>query len=209
MEHRSDLTGHLERIAARRQSLAGELGTILGPHSRFVWEIGAGHGHFLTSFAQAHPEKLCLGVDLRLERVERAERKRERAALTNLHFLRGDAELFLEALPLGATIEMIFMLFPDPWPKLRHHKHRLLKPSFLTALASRCMPGAPIYFRTDFEPYFAEVKSLLSEDPHWRLEPDDTVWPWTESTVFQQRAPTFHSLVACRRGGVEASGRPD
>jgi len=199
MEHRSDLAGHLGRIAARRQGLAAELASVLGSDSRFVWEIGAGHGHFLTSFAQAHPEKLCLGVDLRLERVERAERKRERAALANLHFLRGDAELFLDALPPGAAIEMVFMLFPDPWPKLRHHKHRLLKPAFLTALAARCEPGAPFYFRTDFEPYFAEVKSLLSEDPSWRLEPDDTVWPWTESTVFQERAPTFHSLVARRR----------
>jgi tRNA (guanine-N7-)-methyltransferase len=89
------------------------------PDRAFVWELGCGHGHFLTAYAAAHPDQLCLGVDLSGERVARAQRKQHRAQLENLYFLRADARLFLEALPPTAKCSAIYVLFPDPWPKLR------------------------------------------------------------------------------------------
>jgi tRNA (guanine-N7-)-methyltransferase len=189
---------HLARLAARRDALSAELARWLPAGARFVWEIGCGHGHFLTAYAAAHRDELCVGVDTELDRIRRAIRKQERAQLPNLHFLRTEARLFLETLPADATLAAVFILFPDPWPKRRHHKHRLLQEEFFSALAVRAGQGTPFYFRTDHAEYFLEVETLLRAHPDWRLAPDEP-WPFEEATVFQQKAPAHHSLVALRR----------
>jgi tRNA (guanine-N7-)-methyltransferase len=163
-----------------------------------VWEIGCGHGHFLTAYAAAHPAGFCVGVDTKAERVARAERKRERAGLANLRFVRAEARMFLEALPPGAPLGAVFVLFPDPWPKRRHHKHRLLGEDFFRALAERAGEGMPFYLRTDHEPYFREVAALLAAHPDWRLLPDEA-WPFEHATVFERRGAAHFSLVARRR----------
>ena len=118
------LTARILVIRERREALREVLGRILGPESRFVWEIGSGHGHFLAAYARTHPGKVCVGIDIASDRVARADRKRERALLGNLHFIRADAEDFLASMPDGARFTAVFILFPDPWPKRRHHKNR-------------------------------------------------------------------------------------
>ncbi|HWA09923.1 MAG TPA: tRNA (guanosine(46)-N7)-methyltransferase TrmB [Opitutaceae bacterium] len=189
---------HLERMAFRRASLRDALKTILPVGTPpFVWEVGCGHGHFLAAYAQAHPGELCVGIDVIRERIVRADRKRERARLANLHFVRAEAGMFLETLPETAAFSAIYILFSDPWPKQRHHKHRLMQPDFLTAAAARSGQGTRLYFRTDHEPYFVEAMDMLKNHPSWRLM--DEVWPFEAATVFQQRAPTHQSLVASRR----------
>lgn len=184
-------------IEQRRSALQQRVQAILPPNAEFVLEIGCGHGHFLAAYAAAHPDRICIGIDLIGERIARAERKRDRARLANLHFLQAEARLFLETVPGHARIGAVFVLFPDPWPKLRHNKHRIIQPSFLAALAARAVPRCPLYFRTDFEPYFAAARAAFAEDPHWELEPEP--WPFEFATVFQQRAPSFQSLVARNR----------
>ena len=96
------------RLKDRRDQLQAEVAGILPPGSRFVLEIGSGHGHFLTAFTQANPDRQCVGIDLQLERVARANRKRDRAKLPNLHFLRGDVAMLLEVLPPGVLADLIF-----------------------------------------------------------------------------------------------------
>ncbi|MEN9662132.1 MAG: hypothetical protein RL324_1081 [Verrucomicrobiota bacterium] len=168
------------------------------PHGGpFVLEVGSGHGHFLTAFAEANPGRVCVGIDLEQDRVTRSVRKRDRAKLGNLNFLRGDAAMLLEVLPAEAAADLIFVLFPDPWPKLRHHKHRIMQAHFLTSLANKTLPGSQLCFRTDFEPYFRAVEETIRAHPNWTLA--DAPWPFELSTVFQQRAAVFHSLVALRR----------
>ena len=191
---------HLALVAQRRADLRVALARVLAPDARFVGEIGCGHGHFLTAYAAAHPRELCLGFDLRAERIARAERKRERAGRANLHFIHAAADDFLATLPAGAGFSAIFMLFPDPWPKLRHHKNRLIQPAFLDALAARAGQGTRLYFRTDHGGYFAHASAVLAAHPAWRLDPA-APWPFEEPTVFQQRAPGYHSLVAVRTAG--------
>ena len=85
----------------RREALRHLLGEMMPPKAAFVWEIGSGHGHFLAAYARAHPEKLCIGIDIASERIGRAERKRERGRIGNLHFIRADAEDFLASTPEG------------------------------------------------------------------------------------------------------------
>jgi tRNA (guanine-N7-)-methyltransferase len=185
------------RLDERRGKLRAEMSAILPHGGPFVLEVGSGHGHFLTAFAEANPGRVCVGIDLEQDRVTRSVRKRDRAKLGNLNFLRGDAAMLLEVLPAEAAADLIFVLFPDPWPKLRHHKHRIMQGHFLTSLANKTLPGSQLCFRTDFEPYFRAVEETIRAHPDWTLA--DAPWPFELSTVFQQRAAVFHSLVTLRR----------
>lgn len=183
-------------LADRRQEVQRQLDPILATHPRFLCEVGCGHGHFLTAYAAAHPGTTCIGIDLEEKRIARAVRKRDRAKLTNLHFIRAEAGLFLEALPVSAEISHLFLLFPDPWPKLRHHKHRLIRPAFLAAAAAHAAPGCRLYFRTDYRPYFDDALAVVRDSPPW--QPVEEPWPFEFETVFQSRAPSHHSFIARR-----------
>jgi tRNA (guanine-N7-)-methyltransferase len=185
-------------VAHRRDQLGIQLPRILSQNGPFVWEIGCGHGHFLTAYAAAHPSEQCVGIDIAPERIARAVRKQERSRLKNLHFLLASADDFLASIPPGRTVGAIFILFPDPWPKRRHHKNRLMKREFLDAVAAAAERGAPLYFRTDHEPYFREAAAILGENPAWSPS-KETLLPLEEPTVFQKRAPRHFTLVAARR----------
>jgi len=190
---------YLAVLNERRRVLQAELSRILLPGRAFVWEVGSGHGHFLAAYAAAHPERLCIGVDIASERIERALRKRDRARLGNLHFIRADARFFLQSLSPGPLISDLFVLFPDPWPKARHHKHRLLQPNFLMAAADAARPGCRLHFRTDFRPYFDEACGAVRASRQWELLPATTAWSFEFSTVFQNRAAQHDSFIARRR----------
>jgi tRNA (guanine-N7-)-methyltransferase len=187
---------------ARRESRFVELRAFLDETLRgktqLTLEIGCGHGHYLTAYAAAHPDAFCLGIDLLKDRIARAGRKRDRARLTNLVFLEAEAREFLDALPPGVRLKDIFILFPDPWPKRRHHKNRILQPDFLSALAKKAGQGAHLCFRTDYEPYYADAHKTVAAHSDWTLE-DPAAWPFELETVFQSRAASYHSLIATRK----------
>ncbi len=187
----------LARIRERRAALRVELASLLPPAQALVWEIGSGHGHFLVQYAQAFPAKFCVGVDIIRDRLNRSGKKRDRAKLTNCHFVQAEAREFLAALPAGVSLREIWVLFPDPWPKKRHHKNRILQADFLEALASRAGEGTSLYFRTDHTGYFAAVAALIPTLKTWRLDPT-APWALEPETVFQARAPAYQSLVAVR-----------
>jgi tRNA (guanine-N7-)-methyltransferase len=190
---------HLAQMDQRRRSLAEVLGGFLGKGSSIIWEIGCGHGHFLTSYAQAHPNQTCVGIDIASERIERAQRKCDRVHLSKLHFLRADAGMFLDVLPTDTRFSDIYLIFPDPWPKKRHQKHRLVQPEFLHIVAQKAEANARLFFRTDFRPYFEHATEVLVGHPEWQLAPPNSPWPFEQETVFQRRAPVFYSLTARRR----------
>lgn len=185
-------------IASRRAELRAALAPRLAGVTALTLEIGCGHGHFLTAYAAAHPGRACLGLDIAADRIARAQRKRDRARLGHLDFIHADADDLLAALPEGVALAAVFVLFPDPWPKRRHHKNRLMQPDFLARLAARCRPDAALYFRTDYAPYFAEARDVVAAHPDWHLRPD-APWPFEHVTVFQARAAAHESFVALRR----------
>jgi len=187
----------VEEIAGRRAALGAVLTALFPRPQAVIWEIGCGHGHFLARYATEAPEKTCVGVDLCRDRIERGRRKSDRARLVNCHFVRAEAREFLRALPVHVVFEEIWVLFPDPWPKKRHHKNRLLQPEFFEAIASRTGEGARLYFRTDFGEYFRAVETFLPALQTWRTVPA-APWPLEHETVFQARAAAFRSLVAIR-----------
>jgi len=189
----------LAHITARRAALRTEAAATVPAHATITLEIGSGHGHFLTRYAAEHPEKLCVGVDLIGERIVRARKKAARAKLTNCHFIQAEARELIEALPAGVTFAEVWVLFPDPWPKKRHHKNRILQPAFFDFLAERAGKGAKLYFRTDHAEYFQWVVARMPEVKSWRIDPGAT-WALEHETVFQARAPSYQSLVAVRAG---------
>lgn len=185
----------------RRSDLRDWFAAHLDPQTHLTWEIGCGHGHFLTAYARAHPDELCIGVDIVSDRIERANKKRDRAKLANLHFIHAEARLFLELLPPEVTFGRLFILFPDPWPKSRHHKHRIMQPEFLADAAKRAGQGTRLYFRTDFTPYYSDTKEVLHAHHDWKIVADDAPvdgepWPFEHETVFQARAEAYHSIIA-------------
>lgn len=181
--------------ATRLADLATQLALLWsGWPAIITLEIGCGHGHFFTAYAQAHPDEHCLGVDILADRILRARKKAARAGLRNLAFVHTDAKLLLEALPTRVRFKRIFLLFPDPWPKRRHHKHRLMQAGFLEALAKRAGEGTMLFFRTDHEPYYQEAIATLRNSTVWRLTGEP--WPFEHETVFQNRADIHHSCAA-------------
>jgi tRNA (guanine-N7-)-methyltransferase len=185
-------------MAERRDHLRIRLLEFISPGSRFVWEVGCGHGHFLAAYAAAHPHERCIGIDIASERIARADRKRERARLANLHFVLAGADDFLAMAPEGSRFSAIFILFPDPWPKRRHHKNRVMNPEFLSAAAAMAGKGAALYFRTDHEAYYRDAAAVVRAHPDWE-ESDAVALPFEEPTVFQKRAERHFTLVAVRR----------
>jgi tRNA (guanine-N7-)-methyltransferase len=193
----SRTTEHIERVADRRERLRDTLLKIIPPSSPFVWEVGCGHGHFLAAYAAAHPKEECIGIDISADRITRANRKRDRAKIKNLQFVLADADDFLAVMPKKSRFSAIYILFPDPWPKRRHHKNRVLKPAFLAASAGASAKGTQLYFRTDHEGYFLEGKAVFRSSRDWSAS-EETLLPFEEPTVFQKRAASHFTLVAKR-----------
>ncbi|HEX2862321.1 MAG TPA: methyltransferase domain-containing protein [Lacunisphaera sp.] len=187
----------VEHVTQRRAALRAELAALLPSPASIVLEIGCGHGHFLARYAAEFPDKLCLGVDMINERIVRARRKAARAKLSRCQFVRAEARELIESLPPGITFAEIWVLFPDPWPKKRHHKHRILQPEFFEFLAHRAGEGARLYFRTDYAQYHAAVAAFLPGLKTWQPA-SGAPWPLEHETVFQARAPSYQSLVAVR-----------
>lgn len=185
---------HLEWVKQRQEKLATNLSALYPQPTRLTLEIGCGHGHWLVDFASAHPEKNCLGVDLIGDRIDRAERKRNRAGVENAHFLKAEAFELLDLLPGYVELAEVYVLFPDPWPKKRHWKNRLFCLSFLEELAKRCEEGTRCHFRTDHEGYFTWAEELLVEQDAWGRV-DVAEWPFEKETVFQSKADSYQSLI--------------
>jgi len=184
--------------AERCTQLRATLDTLLvraAPGAMRVLEIGSGHGHFLEAYATEHTTHFCLGIDYCAERARRASRKQQRHPHDNLHFLRAEVWEFLDSLPAGWRFDRVFVLFPDPWPKRRHQKYRLISGRFLSRLAACVSTGAALHLRTDAPAYFAEAHAAIAAHPAWRTAPE-APWPFEQSSVFQSKAPGYQSLIA-------------
>ena len=185
---------HIQRVEKRKAALKKELDQVLSGDRSILLEVGCGHGHWLTDYAASHSDAYCLGIDVIGDRIERANRKAVRAGLTNIRFMKIEAGELLELLPEGIAIESVFILFPDPWPKKRHWKNRVMNMDFLDRLAARCEEGTHLHFRTDHEGYFEWAKKLLPSLDSWRVAAG-MQWPFEKETVFQARADSFQSMI--------------
>jgi tRNA (guanine-N7-)-methyltransferase len=128
-----------------------------------VLEIGFGMGETTTAIAAAQPHVDFVGVEMHLPGVGALLRRIDSARLTNVRVMRSDAVDLVRMIAPG-SLAGIHVFFPDPWPKKRHHKRRLLKPAFVHALASCLTPGGYLHVATDWEPYAVEILGTLSAE---------------------------------------------
>ena len=197
MENAARTAQFLAMMEARRRDLRERQAQILPPKTPFVWEIGCGHGHWLAAYAAAHSDEFCVGIDLITHRVERSVRKQTLGKLDNVIFLKAEAMEFLEALPGEIFLEKIFILYPDPWPKKKHHKNRFIQASSLDLLAKRAGPGASLHFRTDDADYFEWTRTHVETHGGWKLKAGNP-WPFEQTTFFEERMKAKRDLEAER-----------
>jgi tRNA (guanine-N7-)-methyltransferase len=128
-------------------------------------ELGSGDGSFLAEYASLHPERNFLGVERLLGRLRKVDRKALRRALTNLRLVRLEAAYLAAYLLPPASISVVHVYFPDPWPKRKHRKNRLINAEFAGAAAKALAAGGAVYLRTDDEDYFAQMKEVFAAQP--------------------------------------------
>lgn len=187
----------LARRAVRVENLKAEIEAL--PNADFgnvlTFEIGCGKGHYLSAYGASHKDELCVGIDLISSRIRDGERKNEKRGNTNVHFIKAYSSEFLDAMPAEVKFKKVFIFFPDPWPKKRHHKNRLIQPEFLSTLKAYCTSDVKLYFRTDHTEYFDWSKAIFEAHPDWQILPSEKL-EFEEVSQFQRILPNFQTLCA-------------
>jgi tRNA (guanine-N7-)-methyltransferase len=170
---------------------------------REIWlEVGFGSGEHLVWQAEQHPDVTLLGCEPFINGVAKCLAHIERAGVTNVRLFNDDARLLMGALP-ERSLSRVFILFPDPWPKTRHHKRRFVQRATLDLLAPLMKAGAELRLATDdpsYLPWMIEhacthpAFEWLAERPSdWRSRPTD--WP---PTRYEQKMLAGHQPVFLR-----------
>ena len=142
-----------------------DLDRIFGRRAPRMLEIGFGAGEALLAFAQTHPEFDCLGVEVHRPGVGRLLLGAHESGLHNLRIVCHDVvEVLRQQLP-PASLDRVHIFFPDPWPKKRHHKRRLIQSSFVELLARAMSTGGLLRLATDWEPYALQMREVLDAAP--------------------------------------------
>jgi tRNA (guanine-N7-)-methyltransferase len=142
-----------------------DLDSLFGRRARRVAEIGFGNGENLLALATSRPAEDFLGIEVHRPGVGRLLLQLEQRALGNVRVICRDAVEVLERYLRGSCLDEMLILFPDPWPKKRHHKRRLIQPPFVTLLAECLRSGGVLRLATDWEPYATEMLATLSAEP--------------------------------------------
>jgi tRNA (guanine-N7-)-methyltransferase len=138
-----------------------DLQALFGRAAPRMLEIGFGAGEALLEFAAGHPEMDCIGVEVHRPGVGRLLLGAEAAALRNLRVICHDAVEVLQHQLAPASIDLAHIFFPDPWPKKRHHKRRLIQPPFVELLAKTIAPGGTLRLATDWESYAEQMREVI------------------------------------------------
>ncbi|MFD2112771.1 tRNA (guanosine(46)-N7)-methyltransferase TrmB [Thiorhodococcus fuscus] len=126
-----------------------------------VLEIGFGNGESLAQMAEQDPERNWLGIEVHRPGVGHLLLEIERLGLTNLRVMRHDAvEVLTHSIP-ESSLDAVQLFFPDPWPKRKHHKRRILSPELVELLSRRIRPGGIFHAATDWEPYAEQMLEIL------------------------------------------------
>lgn len=160
------------------------LGEVFGREAPTILEIGFGNGQTLVSAAAEAPQCNFLGVEVHLPGLGRCLLEAERAGLSNLRLIQDDAVEVLRAQLPSAALAMVCLYFPDPWPRKRHYKRRLVQPGFIALLARVLEPGGLFHVATDWAPYAEHIEGVMDATPAFErfAEP-----PARHTTRFEQR----------------------
>ena len=159
---------------------------VFGRTAPLVLEIGCGDGEATAALAAREPGRDVLAVDVHTPGLGALLRRAEAAGLSNLRVAEGDALVVLADMLPAASVDEVRVLFPDPWPKARHHKRRLVTPAFAALVASRLRPGGRLHVATDWPHYADQVVAVLAASPD--LDGGVVPRPDRPATRFERRA---------------------
>ncbi|WKX10487.1 tRNA (guanosine(46)-N7)-methyltransferase TrmB [Streptomyces sp. NL15-2K] len=142
-----------------------DLGELFGNGNPVVLEIGFGMGEATARMAAADPDTNILAVDVHTPGQGNLLGLADTNRLSNIRVANGDAIILLREMLRPDALDGLRVYFPDPWPKKRHHKRRLIQPEFLTLAATRLRPGALVHCATDWEPYAEQMIEVLTAHP--------------------------------------------
>ena len=151
-------------------------------------ELGSGDGSFLAKFAQAHPEHNFIGVERLLGRLRKIDKKGLRAGLANLRLVRIEASYLLEFLLPKTSVVALHVYFPDPWPKRKHRKNRLINEAFTELTRATLQQGGTIYLRTDDADYSEQMTRVFNANSAF----EKTETPLELSSVVTDFERNFH-----------------
>lgn len=141
------------------------LNHIFGRQSPKILEIGFGMGESTATIAQAHPENDYLGIEVHTPGVGSLLNQIEQLELPNLRIIQHDAVEVLQHMLTTECLDGIHIFFPDPWPKTRHHKRRLIQPALVSRLSAHLKSGGYIHVATDWEDYAVQILHVLNQEP--------------------------------------------
>ena len=164
---------------------------LFGNDQPVILEIGFGNGDATWRMAQAHPEQNYIGVEVHRPGVGHLLLALEREAIGNVRVACMDATDLLRDRIADAALAGVLMFFPDPWPKKRHHKRRIVQPVFVELVARRLRPGGVLHLATDWAPYAEQMLAVVGGDARFvnmagagRYAPRPE---WRPQTRFEQR----------------------
>jgi tRNA (guanine-N7-)-methyltransferase len=166
-----------------------DLATAFGRVAPVILEIGFGMGRTTAEIAHAHPQNNYLGVEVHTPGVGSLLKEIETRQLSNVRIIQHDAVEVLTHMLADAALAGIHIYFPDPWPKKRHHKRRLIQPELVSLIAQKLAPGAYLHCATDWEEYAQQMLDVLSAESQLKnstagFSPRPE---WRPVTKFEQR----------------------
>lgn len=169
---------------------------MFGDEAPVEMEIGTGKGGFLLNRARALPDYRFFGIEWANKICRYAADRVRRWGLTNIRLMHTDARhLMLHHVPAD-SLTLLHIYHPDPWPKKRHHKRRLIQPAFIQAASRALLPGGRIAVQTDHEEYFEQIQAILRADPSLREVPFDV----PEAGVVEGRIGSNYEIKYVREG---------
>ena len=140
-----------------------ELSQVYGNMNDFVLEIGFGDGDFLIDMAERHPKKNYLGLEIKTKRFKIAVKRSRNYENENLKFLHMNANIAVEEIFIENTFSQVYINFPDPWPKDKHHKHRIINPDFLGNLSKIMKEDGILEIASDHKDYIEHAFDVFKD----------------------------------------------
>jgi tRNA (guanine-N7-)-methyltransferase len=125
-------------------------------------ELGCGDASFLVEYARQNPQRNFIGVERLLGRIQKLDRKGRRMGLANTRGVRIESAYFLQYLLPPHSAAALHIYFPDPWPKKKHRRHRLINPAFPALAQAALAPGGTVFLRTDDTDYFQQMNEVFA-----------------------------------------------
>ena len=187
---------HSRVISQSQYSLATplDLARIFGRKAALHVDLGCGDGLFLCEMARRLPNKNFLGVERLSSRIRSSDRKA--ASLDNVRLLQMESSYAVRYLLPPGSVERFYLLFPDPWPKRRHHRRRIITSDFLNSVHSALEENGAIYIVTDDVDYFAGITAIAESSSGFEMGDTDADLPPSRfGLFFRQRGASIYSLA--------------